>query len=198
MNALRAGDPALLGAALDNDLQEAALALQPQLRRTLDAGRELGAIGAMVSGSGPTCAFLARSESAAIELSASLSAGGCLPRRTSGRRAGPGRPRHRLTAQPPGRVRTAVRRRVVVRTRSRSAAASGARCSAGSSARIRRSAVHQIRHRRVDGLLTGLGEPDQHDPPVARVVLPGHQVPAPSRSSRLVIVPEVTIVSRIN
>ncbi len=76
MNALRAGDPARLGEALDNDLQEAALALQPRLQRTLDAGRELGAVGAVVSGSGPTCAFLAPSESAAIDLSASLSAEG--------------------------------------------------------------------------------------------------------------------------
>jgi 4-diphosphocytidyl-2-C-methyl-D-erythritol kinase len=76
MNALRAGDPVQLGAALDNDLQEAALELQPQLRRTLDAGRELGAVGAVISGSGPTCAFLADSESGAIDLSAGLSAEG--------------------------------------------------------------------------------------------------------------------------
>ena len=87
MNALRAGDPALLGPALDNDLEESALALQPQLRRTLDAGRELGAVGAVVSGSGPTCAFLARSESAAIDLSASLSAEGVC--RAVRRAAGP-------------------------------------------------------------------------------------------------------------
>ncbi len=87
MNALRAGDPGLLGAALDNDLEEAALAMQPQLRRTLDAGRELGAIGAIVSGSGPTCAFLARTEAAAIELSASLSAEGVC--RAVRRAAGP-------------------------------------------------------------------------------------------------------------
>jgi 4-diphosphocytidyl-2-C-methyl-D-erythritol kinase len=87
MNALRAGDPTLLGAALDNDLEEAALALQPQLRRTLEAGRELGAVGAIVSGSGPTCAFLARSESAAIELGASLSAEGVC--RAVRRAAGP-------------------------------------------------------------------------------------------------------------
>ena len=71
----------------DNDLQEAALALQPRLRRTLDAGLELGALGAMVSGSGPTCAFLARTESAAIDLSASLSAEGVC--RAVRRAAGP-------------------------------------------------------------------------------------------------------------
>lgn len=87
MNALRAGDAVRLGAALDNDLQESALALQPQLQRTLDAGRELGAVGAIVSGSGPTCAFLAPSESAAIDLGASLSAEGVC--RAVRRAAGP-------------------------------------------------------------------------------------------------------------
>ncbi len=44
---------------LSNDLQPAALSLQPLLRRALAAGKELGALGAVVSGSGPTCAFLA-------------------------------------------------------------------------------------------------------------------------------------------
>lgn len=76
MNALRSGDPAQLGAALVNDLQAAALDLAPRLRRVLDAGLDLGAIGAVVSGSGPTCAFLVDSESAAVELSAALSAEG--------------------------------------------------------------------------------------------------------------------------
>jgi 4-diphosphocytidyl-2-C-methyl-D-erythritol kinase len=76
MNALRSGDPQLLGAALANDLEPAALDLQPHLRRALEAGREFGALGALVSGSGPTCAFLAASESAAVDLSVRLSAEG--------------------------------------------------------------------------------------------------------------------------
>jgi len=76
MNALRSGDPHQLGAALVNDLQPAALALQPQLRQVLDAGAEFGAVGAVVSGSGPTCAFLAASEAAAIDLAVALSAEG--------------------------------------------------------------------------------------------------------------------------
>lgn len=76
MNALRTGDPRLVGAALSNDLEPAALDLQPHLRRALEAGREFGALGALVSGSGPTCAFLVGSESAAIDLSVSLSAEG--------------------------------------------------------------------------------------------------------------------------
>lgn len=76
MNALRGGDPAAVGAALSNDLQAAALDLQPQLRRTLAAGLDYGALGALVSGSGPTCAFLVAGESAAVDLSVALSGEG--------------------------------------------------------------------------------------------------------------------------
>jgi 4-diphosphocytidyl-2-C-methyl-D-erythritol kinase len=76
MNALRSGDPVALGAALVNDLQPAALDLQPRLRQVLESGLEYGAVGALVSGSGPTCAFLAASEAAAVDLSVALSADG--------------------------------------------------------------------------------------------------------------------------
>ncbi|MEZ0073342.1 4-(cytidine 5'-diphospho)-2-C-methyl-D-erythritol kinase [Planotetraspora sp. GP83] len=76
MAALRDGDAKALGLALANDLQPAALALRPSLARTLDAGRERGALGAIVSGSGPTCAFLAESETHAAELAAALEAAG--------------------------------------------------------------------------------------------------------------------------
>ncbi|SQD94272.1 4-diphosphocytidyl-2-C-methyl-D-erythritol kinase [Parafrankia sp. Ea1.12] len=72
LSALRSGDPAELGAALVNDLQPAALRLRPSLRRVLESGLELGAIGAIVSGSGPTCAFLARDAAASVSLAASL------------------------------------------------------------------------------------------------------------------------------
>jgi 4-diphosphocytidyl-2-C-methyl-D-erythritol kinase len=74
--ALRAGDSRELGAELMNDLEPAAMALMPSLRKTLDVGRDLGAIGAMVSGSGPTCIFLARSQDDAVNLAASLSGAG--------------------------------------------------------------------------------------------------------------------------
>ncbi|MEU0488052.1 4-(cytidine 5'-diphospho)-2-C-methyl-D-erythritol kinase [Nocardiopsis sp. NPDC006139] len=57
-DALAAADPAALGRALANDLQEAALSLLPELERTLETGASAGALGALVSGSGPTCAFL--------------------------------------------------------------------------------------------------------------------------------------------
>ena len=82
--ALRAADAAALGKALHNDLQAAALRLRPSLRRTLDAGVEYGALGAIVSGSGPTCAFLAASKSEAVDLAARLSgAGVCRSVRTA-------------------------------------------------------------------------------------------------------------------
>ncbi|MGO1974897.1 MAG: 4-(cytidine 5'-diphospho)-2-C-methyl-D-erythritol kinase [Propionibacteriaceae bacterium] len=86
MNALSANDPVALGRSLRNDLQPAALDLQPQLGSTLEAGLELGAVGAVVSGSGPTCAFLARDESAAVDLSVALSSEGVCKavRRVSG------------------------------------------------------------------------------------------------------------------
>jgi 4-diphosphocytidyl-2-C-methyl-D-erythritol kinase len=74
--ALRSGDAAAVGALLSNDLQAAAISLRPQLRRTLDAGSEHGALGSIVSGSGPTCAFLARSERHAIDLAAALAGAG--------------------------------------------------------------------------------------------------------------------------
>ena len=76
-----------LGRALVNDLQEPALHLQPQLRRTLETGLEYGALGAIVSGSGPTCAFLAKSEASAIDLCVALTADGVV--RTARRAIGP-------------------------------------------------------------------------------------------------------------
>lgn len=74
--ALAAGDQAGLGRALTNDLEPAALALRPELRKTLAAGRDAGALGGIVSGSGPTCAFLARDAEHALDLAVALSATG--------------------------------------------------------------------------------------------------------------------------
>jgi 4-diphosphocytidyl-2-C-methyl-D-erythritol kinase len=76
MSALRSGDARQLGRALSNDLQPAALSLFPALRKTLAAGLELGALGALVSGSGPTCLFLAASADRALDLAASLAGAG--------------------------------------------------------------------------------------------------------------------------
>ncbi|WP_212754314.1 4-(cytidine 5'-diphospho)-2-C-methyl-D-erythritol kinase [Nakamurella aerolata] len=56
--ALRSGEVSEVAAALHNDLQPAAVSLDPALRRTLRAGTESGALAAIVSGSGPTVALL--------------------------------------------------------------------------------------------------------------------------------------------
>lgn len=72
LKGLASGDLDLVAANLTNDLQPAALSLVPQLQEVLDAGLEAGALAGMVSGSGPTCAFLAGSKDAAIALSVSL------------------------------------------------------------------------------------------------------------------------------
>jgi 4-diphosphocytidyl-2-C-methyl-D-erythritol kinase len=76
MSALRAGDANALGHVLENDLTRAAIKLRPQLSRTLDAGRELGVLGAVISGSGPTTAFLCKSDEDAIRVAAALPAEG--------------------------------------------------------------------------------------------------------------------------
>lgn len=72
--ALRVGDPFQLAEAMHNDMQPAALTLRPALKATLAAGLDLGAIGGMVSGSGPTCLFLARSHAAAIRIGSAMTA----------------------------------------------------------------------------------------------------------------------------
>ncbi|RXR26860.1 4-(cytidine 5'-diphospho)-2-C-methyl-D-erythritol kinase [Oerskovia turbata] len=76
MQALRAGDPVGLGRALHNDLQAATLALAPELGRTLEVAHEVGALGVIVSGSGPTIAALARSRQHALAIAASWTAAG--------------------------------------------------------------------------------------------------------------------------
>ncbi len=74
--ALRSGDADALGAALSNDLSEAALSLKPELGEVLASGLEFGAKGGIVSGSGPTVAFLTDSSEAALDLCVSLTATG--------------------------------------------------------------------------------------------------------------------------
>ncbi|HZN20185.1 MAG TPA: 4-(cytidine 5'-diphospho)-2-C-methyl-D-erythritol kinase [Micromonosporaceae bacterium] len=74
--ALRQRDPAVLAAALRNDLEPATLSLRPSLAGTLRAGRDAGALAALVSGSGPTCLFLARDAGHAEALAKGLEAGG--------------------------------------------------------------------------------------------------------------------------
>ncbi|EHM26281.1 MULTISPECIES: 4-(cytidine 5'-diphospho)-2-C-methyl-D-erythritol kinase [Streptomyces] len=82
--ALRSGDSGALAAALSNDLQPAALSLRPSLAETLAAGTEAGALAALVSGSGPTTAFLVEDESAARKVADALTASGtCREARTA-------------------------------------------------------------------------------------------------------------------
>jgi 4-diphosphocytidyl-2-C-methyl-D-erythritol kinase len=74
LQALRAGDPHMLAEVLHNDLQAPALHLEPQLGAVIELGEENGALAGMISGSGPTVAFLAADLDAALELQIALSA----------------------------------------------------------------------------------------------------------------------------
>lgn len=76
MQALLTADPANVGKLLINDLQPAACSLRPALRLILDVGQEYGALGAIVSGSGPTVAFLVSDEEHGLDLAVALSASG--------------------------------------------------------------------------------------------------------------------------
>lgn len=76
MQALLAADAKTVGKYLINDLQAAACSLRPALRLVLDVGQEYGALGALVSGSGPTVAFLVSDEEAGLDLAVALTASG--------------------------------------------------------------------------------------------------------------------------
>ena len=87
MAALRAGDAVALGRSLRNDLQRPAVVLRPHLAQVLSVGHEYGALGGVVSGSGPTCAFLARDDTHAVDLAVAFTASGVC--RTVKRAVGP-------------------------------------------------------------------------------------------------------------
>ncbi|MDM4722404.1 4-(cytidine 5'-diphospho)-2-C-methyl-D-erythritol kinase [Micromonospora sp. WMMA1363] len=74
--ALRQRDPRVLAAALGNDLQDAALSLRPPLANTLKMGEAAGALAGIVSGSGPTCVFLASDAADAERIAVELRAAG--------------------------------------------------------------------------------------------------------------------------
>jgi len=76
MMALTSGDTSRVASALTNDLQAAACSLAPKLHATLTAGQEAGCLGSIVSGSGPTIAFLAADQAAAMDLAVRLSSQG--------------------------------------------------------------------------------------------------------------------------
>lgn len=87
LTALATGDAPGVGRALGNDLQPAAIALRPELADVLEIGEDYGAIGQIVSGSGPTCAFLARDEDHALDIAVALTGTGVC--RTVKRARGP-------------------------------------------------------------------------------------------------------------
>jgi 4-diphosphocytidyl-2-C-methyl-D-erythritol kinase len=72
LEALAGGDPRQLALSLGNDLQAAAVSMAPDLRRTLRAGVTAGALAGLVSGSGPTCAFLCGGAEAALDVATEL------------------------------------------------------------------------------------------------------------------------------
>jgi 4-diphosphocytidyl-2-C-methyl-D-erythritol kinase len=76
LHALRAGDAPALAEGVRNDLQAAALSLRPDLRTTLELGESAGALAGIVSGSGPTIAFLTATPEQALELQVTLTASG--------------------------------------------------------------------------------------------------------------------------
>lgn len=76
MQSLLAADASGVGAALVNDLQLAACSLRPALRLVLDVGQEYGALGAIVSGSGPTVAFLVADQDSGLDLAVALTSSG--------------------------------------------------------------------------------------------------------------------------
>ncbi|MFA6576038.1 MAG: 4-(cytidine 5'-diphospho)-2-C-methyl-D-erythritol kinase [Nocardioides sp.] len=70
--AVAAGDPHLLAPLLRNDLQEPAIDLRPDLGVLIERGESEGALRGLVSGSGPTCAFLCESGDHARDLAGAL------------------------------------------------------------------------------------------------------------------------------
>jgi 4-diphosphocytidyl-2-C-methyl-D-erythritol kinase len=86
MQGLRSGDAAVIGSELSNDLQAAAISLCPDLAATLSVGEDYGALGGVVSGSGPTIAFLVSDAERALDLAVALTASGAcdLVHRVSG------------------------------------------------------------------------------------------------------------------
>ncbi len=76
MQALLGADAPGVGAALINDLQLAACSLRPAIRLVLDVGQEYGALGAIVSGSGPTVAFLVADQDSGLDLAVALTSSG--------------------------------------------------------------------------------------------------------------------------
>jgi 4-diphosphocytidyl-2-C-methyl-D-erythritol kinase len=74
--ALVSGDAREVSKYMHNDLEIAALALRPELSKTIEAGRKAGALKSMVSGSGPTIAHLAKDRIHAEQIANRLAGAG--------------------------------------------------------------------------------------------------------------------------
>ncbi len=76
LQSLLSGNSVRVGKSLNNDLQAAACSLRPALRLILDTGNEYGALGGIVSGSGPSVAFLVADEDHSLDLAVALTSSG--------------------------------------------------------------------------------------------------------------------------
>lgn len=74
--ALAGGDVDEIAANLYNDLANAVASLRPAIRRTLEDGREAGALAAVIAGSGPTCLLLCRDGASALDVATELATRG--------------------------------------------------------------------------------------------------------------------------
>ena len=90
MAALRQRKPDVLGAAVANDLQPAAISLRPELADVIKCGYGAGALAGIVSGSGPTCVFLAADSGHAEKLATALEAAGVCRQAVTARGPMPG------------------------------------------------------------------------------------------------------------
>lgn len=76
LQAVRIGDAESLADSMHNDLQAAALRMAPDLAELLELGESRGALAGIVSGSGPTVAFLVGNAQEASELKSVLTRAG--------------------------------------------------------------------------------------------------------------------------
>ena len=76
LEALAQGDVTQIAKLMHNDLEIAAVAMLPELAKTLEAGRKAGSLRSMVSGSGPTIAHLAKNRVHAEQIANRLQAAG--------------------------------------------------------------------------------------------------------------------------
>ena len=74
--ALAGGDIEEIAANLYNDLANAVASLRPSVRRTLEDGREAGALASVIAGSGPTCLLLCRDGGTALDVATELATRG--------------------------------------------------------------------------------------------------------------------------